>query len=173
MRFLVVPFLLGVTACRCSRPTAPELPAVAPHYGEWERLVGSAVRGDRIAVNTMARDLTVGAGLTGDESAAAEVGAALGFLQVADEDGLVFGVVRAAAACGSCHAGQPPPPRPPFTDDTAAIWMVDGLVWNRPTLPPADAPATARAAYGQTPDTGIPAVETRVIWFLEALAGPE
>lgn len=100
--------LVGCGTCTPER----SIPPSTAHFSEWSPLVGAAVRGDRDAARVMARDLALGDVPEGDGADA--VGAALGFLQVANADELVDAVVEAGEGCASCHAqaGVLAPPAP-------------------------------------------------------------
>ena len=88
-------------ACRSSAP-ADSLPPPG-HVTEWPSLVAAAERGDLATVKVMARDVSLGA-VPDDHPAAAELGAALGYLQIADDPADLLETMREAeAACEACH----------------------------------------------------------------------
>jgi hypothetical protein len=126
---------LGMSAgCTCADrvvPSDPEGPA--PHFAGWDRLTDAVARRDVDAARAEARDLTEGeAG--GDEI----VGAALGFLQVADADELADGLAGAALACGACHVAndvQVPAPAA-WTHAQGARALTRGVVRGSPVAPP-------------------------------------
>jgi hypothetical protein len=93
-------WVLALMACRGGE--APALPE--PHHAsEWSALVAAAERGDVQTAQVLARDLTL-APVAEDHESAAALGAALGYLQVADEPAdLPEAVAKARAACVACH----------------------------------------------------------------------
>lgn len=98
MSLLAALFALG-----CSGQSTPI--ARAPgHASEWASLVAASERGEVETVRILARDLTLGT-VPDDHPSASQLGAALGFLQLAEPgDDLAPAVARARAACESCHA---------------------------------------------------------------------
>ncbi|MEQ1570462.1 MAG: hypothetical protein ABMA64_32820 [Myxococcota bacterium] len=96
-------FVLWGWAC------APSEPATGPrstHMTEWDALVSAAERGDVATAKVLARDLSMGE-VAEDHPGAAQVGAALGFLQQADDAlDLADGVDRARAGCVACHVAH-------------------------------------------------------------------
>ncbi len=142
-RWLWIPALVAL-GCRCGAPTEePERTVVFGHYAEWDRLVDAAAHGDLEIAREVASGLTGGApaeaGPEAKQQGTSRIGAALGFLSFAeDEVELADAVVSAAGGCGSCHeaVGVPPPEAPPWTHETGARWVVDGLVWGRAGRPP-------------------------------------
>jgi hypothetical protein len=89
-------------ALSCATPSPDALPRPG-HATEWPALVAAAERGDVATVRIMARDLSLG-DVADDHPAAAELGMALGYLQIADDPDEVRETVReASAACEACH----------------------------------------------------------------------
>jgi hypothetical protein len=100
-----VTIALWLLACGGGAEERPMLPAPA-HASEWGALVAAAERGDVRTTRILARDLTL-APVAEDHDAAATLGAALGFLQVADDpEDLSDAVARARAACVACHTAH-------------------------------------------------------------------
>ena len=95
----------------CGSPTPEERPPQRPrHASEWDALLAAADRADLATVRVLARDFSMG-DVAEDHPAAGELGAALGFLQLAeDAEDVALGVERANAACASCHADRRPHP---------------------------------------------------------------
>jgi hypothetical protein len=88
----------------CATPSPP--PAASPirHAAGWDGLVAAADRGDLITAKALAQDLELG-DVPDDDPAVGKLGAALGFVQVAeDREDLVDGVAKAREACADCHA---------------------------------------------------------------------
>lgn len=94
---------LAWLAC-ASEPAAPPGMAAPRHAAGWDELVAAAERGDVSTAKVLARDLSLG-DVPDDDPAASALGAALGFLQIAeDPEDLADGIARARAACVACHA---------------------------------------------------------------------
>jgi len=128
-------FWLG---CMCGTPAPDAAPPVLRHYAGWRSLVRSAARGDVAACRVIARDLTMGE-VAGDHHGAETVGAALGFLQVAEAaEDLPLGVERAAAGCRACHAENgvvaPAAPEETAHPDVAAVLAHEALWGVTPTV---------------------------------------
>lgn len=92
--------LIIAAGCTCSSPEQ-STPEPVPHFDEWGRLVNAAAKGDAFVARTVARDL-----MAAPEFDSAELGSALGFLQIAQPEELPAGVAAAAMACGACHLEQ-------------------------------------------------------------------
>jgi hypothetical protein len=100
----VTGWVLAWVACRGGEaPVGVEGLPAPRHAGEWSALVAAAERGDLQTARVLARDLTI-APVPEDHESAAALGAALGYLQVADDPADLPDVVgRARAACVACH----------------------------------------------------------------------
>ena len=101
--------ILALLACGTPGPPAP--PPVR-HAANWSELVAAAQRGDVVTTKALAQDLDLGE-VPDDDPAVGKVGAAMGFLQVAeDPEDLLDGVAKAREGCVDCHArsGLPAPP---------------------------------------------------------------
>ena len=98
--------VIGV-ALSCSAPE-PE-PARADHFSAFPTAVLAVAVGDVPGTVAAARGLRGGA-IPDDE--AASVGAAAGFLLVADAEERVDALLGVARACRPCHAGAAPAPSP-------------------------------------------------------------
>ncbi|MEZ4317954.1 MAG: hypothetical protein R3F61_10640 [Myxococcota bacterium] len=129
--------------CTCSgpverAPSGDEL--VDPgHFSEWGPLVDAVASGRSEAAHVIARDMT-----EGSVEGSAEIGSALGFLQLAEGEELADGLAAAAVACGACHrdigvappdstrAGKRSDPRgpPAWTHPGAARFLADVVVWS-------------------------------------------
>ena len=99
---LAVVSLWGLACTTTPSPLGPSLPP-AQHAGEWAALVRAADRGEVQTVQVLARDLTL-APVPDDHPAAASLGGALGYLQIAtDPEDFPDAIARARRACRSCH----------------------------------------------------------------------
>ncbi|MEZ4241844.1 MAG: hypothetical protein R3F59_37985 [Myxococcota bacterium] len=93
-------------ACRGAAPEPDPPLAATEHAAGWEELVAAAQRGDVPTTQVLARDFSLG-DVDQDDPAAARLGAALGFLQVADDPAdLPDAVAKAKAACVACHEAK-------------------------------------------------------------------
>jgi hypothetical protein len=130
--------LLVLASCRCTPTTQPET-TVLPHYSEWPLLTTLVATGRVDQTHIVARDLTEGDEdlAHGMDEALADVGGALGFLQVFDDasDGPAA-LLMAAKGCGVCHQAiaMVSPPRPEWSHAQAAPWITYGIVWGEPTI---------------------------------------
>lgn len=113
----------------------------------------ATAHGDVHTAQVVARDLTAE---PQDEDAAARIGGALGFLQLADDpEDLVDGLVTAGEACGTCHArsARPAPALPSWTHHAAAHRVMDALVWSVPIgPPPPEDPVLVRVQEAWSPE---------------------
>jgi mono/diheme cytochrome c family protein len=129
----------GVAGCTCRSDPPPEPPPA--HYEGWEGLVGAVAAADLETARKLAQELDGGPLAEADDAGAAEVGAGLGFLGIAeDASEAADGLAAAASGCGDCHAARSVRPlddRPPWEHHTGARWAVWGLVWNDAAAPPA------------------------------------
>ncbi len=139
---MLLTVLLLLPGCRCNESPGVAVRQTLPHYAEFDGLVAASWRGKVDLARTAGRDLTEGAPTEweGGQDAAAKVGAALGFLQMAEStDEVADAVAAASLGCGKCHmaagVGSPAPP-PPWTHEHAAEHVVYGLVWTAPLGPP-------------------------------------
>jgi len=99
---VLVALACGRTGPEAGVPGVETLPRPG-HATEWRALVAAAERGDVATARTMARDLSLG-DVPEDHPAAEELGAALGYLQIAEGPDDVREAVREAeAACEACH----------------------------------------------------------------------
>lgn len=93
--------LLTAWGCGASEPAPPPRPE---HAREWEALQSAAERGDVATLRVLARDFSLG-DVSDNDPSVDKLGAALGFLQVAeDPDDIDAALLRANAACAECHA---------------------------------------------------------------------
>ncbi|MCB9674973.1 MAG: hypothetical protein H6737_07645 [Alphaproteobacteria bacterium] len=108
-RGLAIAAILWSGGCTCSgAPVSGDPdPGVAQdgpaggHFSEWGPLVDAVAMGRVDTVHVMARDLT-----EGEPGGSAEVGSAVGFLQLAEGEELAEGLAAAAVACAACHVEQ-------------------------------------------------------------------
>ena len=121
--------MVWLIACTTSpTPPVPKAP-VPPHFARWPTLLVRVARVEFEAAGGLARSLSIG--VVGDEHpAAARVGGALGFIQVASTaEELRLGVRKASEACADCHraSGVQVPPSPSAEGHeaplTAAGWQ--------------------------------------------------
>jgi len=154
--------LFAAVAVACG-PSVVEAPA-ADHFSSFPVATQAVALGDVDAARAAARALRGGA-VPGDEASA--VGAAAGFLLVADDDERVDALLGVARACRGCHAGAPPAPDP--THDGLAYAAVDALVFRSERTAPtiADGPwqDALAAAWAASSDP-----EARARSVLEACA---
>jgi hypothetical protein len=136
---LAIIAVLGLAACRWGAPE-PVPREREPHYEGFDVLVDLAAHGDRDAAQHAARELS-----GGSDADSEALGAALGFVQMAEDEGeLADGVASAAAACGNCHRERgirALDDRPAWKDGSTARWAIWGLVWNDASAPPGGWPA--------------------------------
>jgi len=147
-----------LAACTCASPPAP--PSAAPdpgHFGTFPALVDQVLRVDREGSRREARDLLADAD-TVDDVGVEAVGGAVGFLQVADDDELVDGLVALAHACGACHDGVPAPPAPVNDHRRAGQVAAWALVWGQPM--PTPAPQQLGPAYALGPEGALRSCES-------------
>lgn len=153
-------FLL-LWGCSCRDEPAPK-PENLPHYAQFAALVEAAAFGDVEGGRVVARDLTEGLPVALEGRAgASEVGAALGYVQVADDGAdLALGLARAAEGCGLCHGAESGGrPEIPWSHRAGAEALIGDLVWARPLRAPVgDDPAEIklREALAGVSDTGEP-----------------
>jgi hypothetical protein len=98
---------LTTVAVACGPPAVEAPPA--DHFSSFPLATRAVALGDVDGARTAARGLRGGA-VPGDEAAA--VGAAAGFLLVADDEERVDALLGVARACRGCHGGSPPAPAP-------------------------------------------------------------
>ena len=99
----MVILLFAVWGCGASAPEPAPRPA---HASEWEALQSAAKRGDLATLRVLARDFSLG-DVSDNDPSVDKLGAALGFLQVAeDPDDIDAALLRANAACAECHAAR-------------------------------------------------------------------
>ncbi len=143
-------FATGVFAIACALgpdTTPPPDGPVMVHFRGMEGLVDAVVTGQIDVAHTLARDMTAGVGPDGEELGNANVGSALGFLQVAEEEELADGVAALATACGDCHREMSVPPPDPEERSHASLGrvLVDAAVWGREASVAADKSDVGRA----------------------------
>jgi hypothetical protein len=96
-------FLLYACGTSPSEPRADERPR---HATEWDALTAAAQQGDAQTVQMLARDFELGE-VKDDHPSASQLGAALGFLQMAEEpEEIGEGLAKAQAACDACHQAK-------------------------------------------------------------------
>lgn len=122
--------LVAAVAMACG-PSAVEAPP-ADHFSSFPLATRAVALGDVDGARAAARGLRGGA-VPGDEAAA--VGAAAGFLLVADDEERVDALLGVARACRGCHAGSPSAPAP--THDGLADAAVDAVVFRSERTAPA------------------------------------
>jgi hypothetical protein len=89
----------------CGTPTQPASDDRPRHATEWDSLTKAAEQGDVQTVQMLARDFELGD--VPDHPSASQLGAALGFLQMAeDPEELKEGLAKAQEACEACHNAQ-------------------------------------------------------------------
>ncbi len=92
-----------VVLLACAPPAEPPEAGETTHFAEWPRLMAAAEREDLAAVRRIARDLSMG-DVADDGPGAAQVGGALGYLQLFDDPSeLPTALTRAHAGCTACH----------------------------------------------------------------------
>lgn len=131
----------------CGRAAPPPTPS---HGTGLTSLFEAVARGDAPAARQWA-ELDVEVDVIEDGGAAEALGAARGYLRLADGvDELADGATALAAACGRCHlaAAVPAPSAPEPTHAELAAWVAYPLVWGTPPPPlPGDAPPEVTAAW--------------------------
>lgn len=116
------------------------------HFDDWRLLADGVMRGDP-AVPQRARDLGAGA-----DADSADLGAALGLLQISEDRGeQAEGLAAAANACGRCHRlrAVTAPGRQAFTHPAPAEDLLAGAVWGATEVDLAQRIAECQACHAK------------------------